>query len=136
MVMKKEKNTINKKDVVINSICFIGAIIFTLFIWHKFLASGNSVIFLALLYPIFLVLKNTMEDMDKRKIKIIGITSGIFSIIEVMCSSINIDYTLNSAFDKWLLINLIGYFTISWIIMNLLFKIYGFIENSKTDKKG
>ena len=131
--MKKESLNTNKKDIVINIMCLIGALIFTLFIWHKFLASGNSIIFIALLYPSFLTLKKTIENIDGRKARIIGITSTIFSIIEVLCTSINYNYSLDYVLNKWLPINLIGYFIISWIIMSVFFKIYEKVEEKSVN---
>ena len=134
--MKKEKASINKNNIAINVISLIGALLFTIFIWHKFLASGNTIIFLAIIPSMYIVLKKTMDNISKREAIILGISSTLFSIIEVLCSSIYASYALDSVVNKWLPINLVGYFIVSWIIMKAIFRVYEKIEQQDYSKKG
>lgn len=96
----------------------------TVFIWHNFLVSGNNIIFIFVFIASFITMQKIFKNIDKRKIIITSILSTIFAVIEVVCYSINKDYTLNHIVNKWLLINFWGYYIISMIIMNVAFYIF------------
>lgn len=117
--MKKYKNSI---------IAIILSLILTIFIWHKFLVTGNSVIFILIFTSFYYLLKKVIENTTKRKFIISSIIAIIFAIIEIICTSINIDYTLNNIIDKWLIINFAGYAILAWCIVET---IYNLIENNK-----
>ena len=96
------------KEIIKKIITLFMTVISIIFIWHKFLISGNTSILFMLVFPIYYFIKKTIENEDKRKF-IISITiSIIFSIIQLICNSINLDYTLNHILDKWLIINFLG----------------------------
>lgn len=120
--MKKYKN---------NIISIIMAFVIVFFIWHKFQTDGNSIIFVALFVITYKVYLELLEIKNKRLVVISSITSVMFSIIEVVCGSINIDYTLNNIINKWLLLDFLGYACMAYgciVILNT------FIDRIK-DKK-
>ena len=96
----------------------------TVFIWHNFLVSGNNVIFIFVFIASFITMQKIFKNIDKRKIIITSILSIIFAVIEVVCYSINMDYTLNHTVNKWLLINFGGYYIISMTVMNVAFSVF------------
>ena len=117
--MKKPKNSI---------IAIILSIILVIFIWHKFLVSGNSVIFILLFAGFYYFLAEELKNINKRKCIISLIIAVIFGFIEIICSSINIDYTLGNIIDKWNIINFMGYTILAW---SIILKIYSMTENYK-----
>lgn len=121
------------KEIIKISITFLMTVISIIFIWHNFLISGNTSILFMLVFPIYYFIKKTIENQDKRKF-IISITiSIIFSIIQLICSSINIDYTLNNILDNWLVINFLGYTIFIW---GTISTFYNFLDkcNKKSPK--
>lgn len=84
-------------------------IIEVVFIWHNLLVSANNILFFFLLLCCYLISKRTIQIQDKRKRKIALIISVIFAAIEIVCKSIQIDYTLDHVFDKWIIVNFLGY---------------------------
>ena len=117
--MKKPKNSI---------IAIILSIILVIFIWHKFLVSGNSVIFILLFAGFYYFLAEELKNLNKRKCIVSLIIAVIFGFIEIICSSINIDYTLENIIDKWNIINFMGYTILAW---SIILKIYSMTENYK-----
>ena len=77
-----------------------------------------------------------MDITNKRMTIVTGILSIVFALIELICKSINYDYTLNHIFDKWILVNLIGYFTIAWCLITNLFYLFekANLDNEKAKK--
>lgn len=114
-----------------NIILAILSTILTIFIWHNFRISGNNIIFTFIFIASFSTMKHTLKDANKRKIIVTTIVSILFAIAEIVCNSINTDYTLNHIINKWLLINLVGYYIISMIIMNIVFYIFENFKNIK-----
>lgn len=115
------------KQYVPNIISVILSLILVVFIWHKFLATGNSIIFILLFVIFYKYLKYVISKQTKRKCIISGIIAFIFSIIEIVCFSINYDYTLNHIMDKWLILNLLGYTILAWSVISIL---YSFLEKN------
>lgn len=115
-----------------NIISLILSLLLVIFIWHNFLVSGNNVIFIFIFVACYFILKATLSKMNKRKGIVSAIIAIVFAIVEVVCKSINIDYTLNNIINKWLIINLAGYFLISWVIILSLYDIF---ENNKLEEK-
>ena len=114
-------------------VAFILSVIMVLFIWHNFLVSGNNIIFIFILISSFFLIKNSIIIKNKRADIIASIIAIMFALIEIICKSINYDYTLNHILDKWILINFIGYFTISFVIIK---GIYYYLDiYNKEDKK-
>ena len=112
-----------------NIISVILAIILVIFIWHNFLVSANNVIFIFIFAACYLVLKNILtKNINKREIIVSSIIAAVFSIMEVICKSINVDYTLNHIIDKWLIINLAGYFISAYVV---ILWIYDIFENNR-----
>lgn len=105
-------------------IAIILSIILILFIWHKFLVSGNTIIFVLLLLACYSFIKKILDTGSKRKCIISIIIGVIFGVIEVICSSINIDYSFNNIIlDKWLVINFLGYAILGFSIVSLIYTI-------------
>ena len=121
-----------KKDTTKNIIAIVLALITTIFIWHKFLISGNTVLLITLIPVFYYFFKKVIENENKRKFTISIIIGVIFSIIELICSSINTDYTLNNVIDKWLILNFLGYTIIFWSTVSIVISI---IENNKLSTK-
>lgn len=122
--MKKYKN---------NIISIILALLLVIFIWHNFLVTGNNIIFVFIFAACYFLIKNTITKLEKRKCIIATIIAIVFAIVEVICKSINIDYTLNHFINKWLIINLSGYFIIAWTLILWIYDIFenANLENSK-----
>ena len=127
--MKKYKNSI---------LAIILSLILILFVWHKFLVSGNTVIFILILLGLYTFIKKILDCENKRKCIISIIIGLIFGIIEVICTSINTDYTLNNIlFDKWTLVNFLGYSIFGFIITSFVYTIFDKQElTNKTIKLG
>ena len=102
--------------------------ILTVFIWHNFLVSGNNVIFVFVFIASFITMKHIFKDTNKRKLIITSIVSIVFATIEVVCNSINMDYTLNHILNKWIFINIFGYYAIAMGVINVIFSVF---ENFK-----
>lgn len=119
--MKKYKN---------NIISFVLASILVIFIWHSFLVSGNNVTYIFLFASCYLVIKHTLESktITKRKAIIVGIVAVLFTIIEIIGKSINTDFTLDHILNKWLIVNFVGYFVMSGIV---ILWVYDIFENNR-----
>ena len=121
-----------KKEYVINTIASILSILLTLFIWHKFLLSGNSAILIMFIPIFYIFLKKVIEKENKRKFILSSILAISFAIIELVCASINEDYTLNHIWDKWTILNFVGLAIIAWGIIST---IYTFLEENEWKDK-
>lgn len=117
-----------------NIIAIILSMLLVIFIWHNFLVTGNNVIFIFIFTACYFMLKNTISKINKRKCITAMVIAILFAIIEIICKSINIDYTLNHIIDKWLIINLLGYFIIAWTIILWIYDIFknNRLENRET----
>lgn len=120
--MKKNKDTI---------ISLVLAILMVFFIWHNFFIGGNNIIFVFILIVSFSFIKKAINTKNKRASIIAAIISIIFSAVEIVCKSINQDYTLNNIINKWLIVSFLGYFTIGWTSIKL---IYSFLDNQQDNK--
>lgn len=107
-----------------NIIAMILSIITILFIWHKFLLSGNTVILSIMLVPFYYFFKNVIEKENKRKFIISISIAIVFSIIELICTSINTDYTLNHILNKWIILNWLGYTILAWGVISSIYNIW------------
>lgn len=108
-------------------------LILIFFIWHKFLLSGNTIILAMLVFPIYNFLKKVLENETKRKAIISIIIAMAFAIIELVCNSINTDYTLNHILDKWTILNFLGYTILAWSTISSIYTV--FEENVSASKK-
>ena len=120
-----------------NIISIILSIIMVLFTYHNFRVSGNNIIFIFIFVVLYFffkeILNKIFQSKEKRKNIVAIIISTFFAITEVLCISINNDYTLNNVFNKWLILNFLGYFIIAYILVMFF---YNKIENVKIfDKK-
>ena len=97
------------------------AIIMVFFVWHNFKVSGNNIIFIFLLICFEIFFLKNLSKIDKRKKIIAIVISTAFSLVEVICTSINTDYTLNNVFNKWNILNFAGYFIISYFTISILY---------------
>ena len=113
-------------------IAMILSIIMVFFIWHNFLVSGNNTIFIFVLIASYFLIKNSIIIKNNRANIIASIIAIVFALIEIICKSINYDYTLNHILDKWILINFIGYFTMNFIIIK---GIYNYLDIYNKEKK-
>ena len=59
-----------KKDTTKNIIAIVLALITTIFIWHKFLISGNTVLLITLIPVFYYFFKKVIENENKRKFTI------------------------------------------------------------------
>ena len=121
--MKKYKN---------NILSLILALILIVFIWKKFLLDGNTIIFVLIFIALYNFLKKVIKEENKRKFIISGIIGIMFGIIEIVCTSINTDYTLNNILNKWNILNFAGYTILAW---SLISWIYTKIEEYKPELK-
>ena len=102
-------------------ISLILSIINLFFIWHNFLVNGNNIIFLFILLTSFNLIHKGLMIKNRRINCVSIIISVIFTFIEIIGKSINQDYTLDNIINKWLLVNFIGYFTIGWTVIKLIY---------------
>lgn len=109
-------------------------IILVFFIWHKFLLSGNTIILVMLVFPIYNFLKKVIENETKRKFTVSIIISIAFATIELICNSINTDYTLNHILDKWIVLNFLGYTILAWSTMSSIYTLFE-QKSIHTDKR-
>lgn len=121
------------KENIKKIISIILTLILIFFIWHKFLVGGNTIIFIMLVFPIYNFLNKTIENENKRKFIVSIIIAIAFAIIELICNSINIDYTLNHIIDKWLILNFLGYTILTWSVISSIYTIFEHKSN-KTNK--
>lgn len=106
-----------------NIIALILSFILILFIWHRFLISGNSIIFILLFVSIYYFLRKVLREEKKQKC-IISLAIGLlFATIEIVCTSINADYTLNNILDKWNIINFAGYAILGWSLTSNIYRV-------------
>lgn len=120
-----------KKNIK-NIIAIILSIILVLFIWHTFLINGNTVILIILLLIFYKFFKQLLNKIEKRKVIICSIISILFALTELICTSINNDYTLNNILDKWIILNFLGYAILAWSSIVL---IYNMFENNSLQLK-
>lgn len=120
------------KKYASNLLSIILSIILVFFVWHKFLVSGNTVIFIIMFIAFYYFFKKVIEKENIRKFVISIIIAIAFAIIELVCTSINIDYTLNHILDKWMIVNFLGYTILAWGIISLVYNIF---EDSKLECK-
>lgn len=125
--MKKNKEKI---------ISVLLSLIIVIFIWNNINIRENNVIFTFLFVVLYIFFKNNIKkyfiEDEKRKKIIIGCISILLSIVEVVCYSINIDYTLDHIINNHFIINLLGFFIISYTIIVI---IYNKLENNKLEEK-
>ena len=125
-----------KSDYGKNILTILLAGITTVFAWHDFLISGNNVVFVFIFISAIFIIRHTIDITNKRMTIVTAVLSIVFAIIELICKSIDYDYTLNHIFDKWILVNLIGYFTIAWSLITNLFYLFekANLDNEKVKK--
>ncbi len=121
------------KKSIINFIAIILSIITIIFIWHKFLISGNTIILLIMLIPFYCFFQRVLEKENKKKFIISLIIAICFAIIQLICTSINIDYILNNIFNKWIVLNFLGYVILAWSTTS---SVYTFFEDYKFESNG
>lgn len=116
-----------KKNVK-NILSIVLSIILVFFIFHKFLVSGNTIIFTMIFIASCVFFNKVIENEYKRKF-IVSITIAIiFAFVELICTSINTDYTLNHILDKWCLLNFVGYTILIWSSISI---VYNFLEKNR-----
>ena len=122
----------NKKTKIIS---FITSLILIIFIWHNFKISGNNIVYAFIFAGIAVFNYYLLNGLKKRTAIISSIIGFCFSIIETLGKSLSIDNSLSHVIDKWLPINILGYFLIGAELVILLFKIfdkdYSNVENKK-----
>ena len=112
-------------------VSLILSLVTILFICHNFSINGNSVV-LMMLFPILIIFfKKTLDNIDKRKDIVSIILSILFTIIEIICSSINKDFTLNNIVNKFVILNIAGYLILFWSAIS---NIYRFIDYFKKNQ--
>ena len=112
------------KEYTKKIISMILTIILVFFLWHKFLLSGNTIILVMLVFPIYSFLKKVIENETKSKFIASIIISIAFAIIELICNSINTDYTLNHILDKWIVLNFLGYTILAWSTISSIYTLF------------
>ena len=117
------------KDIIISIIL---SVIMVFFIWHNFLIGGNNIIFVFILFTSFNIIKKTLAINNKKLNVITIIISIMFTFIEIICKSVDKDYTLNNIINKWLIVNFIGYFTMCWTSIKWIYTLYEKANQNKT----
>jgi len=117
------------KDIIISIIL---SVIMVFFIWHNFLIGGNNIIFVFILFTSFNIIKKTLAINNKKLNVITIIISIMFTFIEIICKSVDKDYTLNNIINKWLIVNFIGYFTMCWTSIKWTYTLYEKANQNKT----
>ena len=112
------------KDFIINVIKIFLPIILTIFIWHDFNISGNNVIFVLIYIGLYFAVDKTLKNADASKTKNICIISIFYTIATFIGKSISNDHTLNHIFDKWFLINFLGFFSEAYILINCIYCLF------------
>lgn len=122
-----------KKTVLTQFILIVLSAVFSFFTMYNFRAyTGNSMLFVIIFMCIYFVLKNVQEWQNKRKFIFISIVSAIFSVVNILGLNIATKGTLDNVIDEHIVVNLIGYFTVAYIFINFMFKIFeSKIENKK-----
>ena len=100
------------------------SIIMVLFIWHNFLVTGNNVIFIFIFLASYNILKALMSVDNKRAKNTARVIAIIYSIIQIICKSINTDFTMNNILNKWVIINFVGYYIIAWSLITWLYNSF------------
>lgn len=131
-VNKNKQGEIELKKYTKNIISLIIAIILNFFIWHRFTADGNSIIYIGLFVFIYKFFLEILDIKNKRMIIISLIISISFSIIEVIGMSINLDFTLNNILNKWLILNFCGYAIMAY---GCILYSYTFLEKIKNKEE-
>lgn len=108
-----------------NILAVILSLILIVFIWRNFLISGNSIIFILIFIALYYFLKKVISEENKQKFIVSSIIALVFATIEIICTSINTDYTLNNILNKWNIINFAGYAILAW---SLISSVYTIIE--------
>lgn len=122
-----------------NVILTIISLIMVIFIWHNFRVTGNNIIFIFLFIACFVVLNKVFSIDNKRAKNVARIIACIYAIVQIICTSINIDFTFNNIINKWLIVNFLGYYIIAWSLIvylynlfdNKQFKIFNKLNNIK-----
>ena len=128
--MKRERAVNNNKK---NLLAIILATIAIFFIRNKFLIDGNTIIFVIVFFAFFTFFKKTIDNEYKRKFYITITIAIAFSITEIICNSINIDYTLNNIINSNYILNFIGYTILLWSTISLIYSIMLNNKNNITD---
>ena len=116
-------------------IYFILSILFTFFVWEKLSLedNGNSIIYIFICLLCYIAISKFSESITSRKVIISLIIGILFAFTEIICTSINTDYTLNNIiFNEWLVINFLGYTILGVIITLFIFKVF---ENQDLSNK-
>lgn len=110
---------INKEKIVAIFLTLIS----TFFIWHNFFISGNSILFVIIAISLYNFIINGFQIKNGNFKKISATLALGFTIIEMVCQSINKDYTVNNIIDTWLIINFIGYFILIYVCINWIYHL-------------
>ena len=114
-----------------NYLILLCSIIITMCIKRNLLTSGNTIVFLFVFISAGITLNSLINNLNKRQLIITSIISCIFTIIEIVCKSIDLDYTFNSIINKWILIDILGLYL---IIFCLVTSIFNLLEKIKSDE--
>ena len=112
--------------------CFLLSLIITFFLVLKF--NMNSITSLIVLISSFLLINYSINNFKKKYSKISIITSIILSVIYVICDSVEATYTIN-IFNRYLLLNLSGYFLIFYFLIMNLFNFVDKYNRKKEDER-
>ena len=101
------------------------SIILSFFLINKFMLNGLISIILFVIF--YLINIYTLKNINNKYNKLTIILSIFLSIIYVICDSVEKTYFIN-IFDKYLLLNLSGYFLVFYLS---LINLFNFIDKTK-----
>ena len=112
------------------------AFIETLFTWKQIGQDANMVIYVLIFVAFFMLVNKAMQVKDKRMWITSAVLGLLFTIAEIIGSSINTDFTLNHIFKVRTILYAAGYFLSATMIVVLLYNwINQFNEKAKQKNK-
>lgn len=117
------------KKYIENVIAIILSIITIFYLWNKLNVSGNTIIFILILPALYYFFKKTICIENKRFICISAIISSLISLAELLCGSININFTLDNIATK-MTYGFINFFGCAFIVWGVIVNIYNFFDTN------
>ena len=131
-----DKIPVKIKQLARPVLMLIIAFIETLFTWKQIGQDANMVIYVLIFVAFFMLVNKAMQVKDKRMWITSAVLGLLFTIAEIIGSSINTDFTLNHIFKVRTILYAAGYFLSATMIVVLLYNwINQFNEKAKQKNK-
>ena len=131
-----DKIPVKIKQLARTVLMLIIAFIETLFTWKQIGQDANMVIYVLIFVAFFMLVNKAMQVKDKRMWITSAVLGLLFTIAEIIGSSINTDFTLNHIFKVRTILYAAGYFLSATMIVVLLYNwINQFNEKAKQKNK-